>query len=189
MLPNGGRQIMDFQLPGDFLGLRGIIFGSADHSIEAATHVEASQLAASDVRDAIGNSPRLASAVLRAIARNEAMVLEHLVNVGRRSGEERLAHLLLELHARLKLRGLADKKGFDCPLTQFHLADALGLSAVHVNRVLRHLREAALVTFQNGRVDFDNIDSIQQLAGFDAAYLHQNETLRHSGSEILISMQ
>lgn len=177
MMANGGRQIMGFQLPGDFLGLRGAIFGSADHSIEAATHIEASEILASDVLAGFHNAPHLASAVLWTIARNEAMVLEHLVSIGRRSAEERMAHLLLELHERLMLLGLGDKTGFACPLTQVHLADALGLSAVHVNRVLRHLREAGLVTFQKGRVVFDNIDRMQNMAGFDAAYLHQDGAL------------
>ncbi len=69
-----------------------------------------------------------------------------------------MAHLLLELCARLRLVGVGDFDGFDCPLTQYHLADALGLSAVHVNRVLRHLREDGLVTFQKGRVVFDDLD-------------------------------
>ncbi len=88
-----------------------------------------------------------------------------------------MAHFLLELGARLKLVGVGDKTGFDCPLTQYHLADALGLSAVHVNRVLRHLREAGLVTFQKGRVAFDDFDGLVDLAQFDTAYLDQDGPL------------
>ena len=105
------------------------------------------------------------------------MVVEHLVNLGRRSAEERAAHLLLELGARLNLVGIGDRTGFDCPLTQYHLADALGLSAVHVNRVLRHLREEGLVAFQKGRVGFDNFDGLRDLARFDTAYLDQGGPL------------
>ena len=70
-----------------------------------------------------------------------------------------MSHFLLELSARLKLVGMGDRTGFDCPLTQYHLADALGLSAVHVNRVLRQLREDGLVTFQKRRVAFDDFAS------------------------------
>ena len=177
ILPDGDRQIVDFQIPGDFLGLRSILFRTSDHSIEAVTPIEASEVLGSDILDAFSHAPRLATAVLWAASRDEAMVVEHLVNLGRRSAEERVAHLLLELGARLNLVGMGDKTGFDCPLTQYHLADALGLSAVHVNRVLRHLREEGLVTFQKGRVGFDNFDRLRDLARFDTAYLDQGGPL------------
>ncbi|MFO7769886.1 Crp/Fnr family transcriptional regulator [Roseovarius gahaiensis] len=177
VLPDGERQIVDFQVPGDFLGLRSVLFRTADHSIEAATHIEASEVLTSDIFDAFSHAPRLATAVLWAASRDEAMVVEHLVNIGRRSAEERLAHLLLELGARLMLVGLGDKTGFACPLTQYHLADALGLSAVHVNRVLRHLRDDGLVTFQKGRVVFDDFDRLRKMAGFDTGYLDQDGPL------------
>jgi DNA-binding transcriptional regulator LsrR (DeoR family) len=72
---------------------------------------------------------------------------------------------------------MGDRTGFDCPLTQYHLADALGLSAVHVNRVLRQLREGGLVTFQKGRVVFDDFERLKELAGFDTAYLDQEGPL------------
>ena len=88
-----------------------------------------------------------------------------------------MAHFLLELGSRLMLVGLADKTGFACPLTQYHLADALGLSAVHVNRVLRHLRDDGLVTFQKGQVVFDDIERLREMAGFDTAYLDQDGPL------------
>jgi CRP-like cAMP-binding protein len=177
VLPDGERQIVDVQVPGDFLGLRSILFRTADHSIEAATRIEASEVLASDIFEAFTHAPRLATAVLWAASRDEAMVVEHLVNIGRRSAEERMAHFLLELGARLMLVGLGDKTGFACPLTQYHLADALGLSAVHVNRVLRHLRDDGLVTFQKGQVVFNDIDRLRGLAGFDMAYLDQNGPL------------
>jgi len=177
LLPNGARQIVDFQIPGDFLGLRSILFRTADHSIEAVTRIEATEVLASDLLDAFARAPRLATAILWAASRDEAMVVEHLVNIGRRSAEGRVAHFLLELGARLALAGAGDRAGFDCPLTQYHLADALGLSAVHVNRVLRHLREEGLVTFQRGRVTFDDFSRLQVIAGFDTAYLDQDGPL------------
>jgi CRP-like cAMP-binding protein len=177
LMPDGGRQIVDFQIPGDFLGLRSILFRTSDHSIEAVTRIEASEVVATDIFAAFTHAPRLATAVLWAVSRDEAMVVEHLVNLGRRSSEERMAHFLLELGARLKLVGMGDTAGYDCPLTQYHLADALGLSAVHVNRVLRHLREEGLVTFKKGRVVFDDFESLKDLAGFDTAYLDQEGPL------------
>ncbi len=177
ILPDGERQIVDVQIPGDFLGLRSVLFRTADHSIEAVTRIEASEVLATDILDAFAHAPRLATAVLWAASRDEAMVVEHLVNIGRRSAEERMAHFLLELGSRLMLVGLADKTGFACPLTQYHLADALGLSAVHVNRVLRHLRDDGLVTFQKGQVVFDDIERLREMAGFDTAYLDQDGPL------------
>ncbi|MBK5927880.1 Crp/Fnr family transcriptional regulator [Rhodobaculum claviforme] len=175
--PNGDRQIVNVQIPGDFLGLHSILFRTSDHSVEAVTPIEASELLASDILEAFSRAPRLASAVLWAASRDEAMVVEHLVNIGRRTAEQRMAHFLLELGARLKLVGIGDSTGFDCPLTQYHLADALGLSAVHVNRVLRQLREADLVRFQHGRVVFGDFGRMAALAGFDMAYLDQDHPL------------
>lgn len=177
LLADGERQVIDFQVPGDFLGLRSILFRTSDHSIEAATQIEASEVLVSDILDAFSNAPRLATAVLWAASRDEAMVVEHLVNVGRRSAVVRMAHFLLELSARLKLIGMGDRSGFQCPLTQYQLADALGLTAVHVNRVLRHLRETGLVRFQRGRVVFDDFAGLVDLAGFDTAYLDQDRPI------------
>ena len=105
------------------------------------------------------------------------MVVEHLVGIGRRSAAERMAHFLLELGARLALVGMGSKAGYACPLTQSHLADALGLSAVHVNRVLRQLREDGLATFRDGHVTFDDYGRLVELAEFDPAYLDQTGPL------------
>jgi CRP-like cAMP-binding protein len=174
MLPDGERQIVDFQIPGDFLGLRSMLFRTTDHSVEAVTQIEASEVLMSDILDGFASAPRLATAVLWAASRDEAMVVEHLVNLGRRSAEVRTAHFLLELGTRLHLVGIGDRTGYDCPLTQYHLADALGLSAVHVNRVLRMLREDGLVTFQKGRVNFDDERRLKEMAGFDPDYLDQD---------------
>lgn len=174
ILRDGDRQIVDFQIPGDFLGLRSILFHTSDHSTQALTPIEVCEITPSDMLDRLARRPRLATAVLWAISRDEAMMAEHLVNLGRRSADVRMAHFMLELGARLRLVGIGDQGGFACPLTQYHLADALGLSAVHVNRVLRHLREAGLLTFQRGRVRFNDIVRLRDLAGFDPDYLdHQ----------------
>ncbi len=171
--PDGSRQIIDFQIPGDFLGLRSILLHTSDHGIEPIVRIEAAEVLRQDLLDAFAHTPRLATAVLWAASRDEAMVVEHLVGLGRRSASERMAHMLLELGARLALVGMGDKAGYDCPLTQYHLADALGLSAVHVNRVLRQLREEGLVTFQGGHVAFNDYTGLVALAEFDPTYLDQ----------------
>ncbi len=177
LLPDGGRQIIDFQIPGDFLGLRSVLFRTADYNVEPVTRIEASEIKHADLLNIFADNPRLATAVLWAMSRDEAMVVEHLVGLGRRNAAERTAHFLLELAARLV--GLVSKQGYACPLSQYLLADALGLSAVHVNRVLRELREAGLVTFQKGEVQFDDFERLVTLADFDRGYLdHDGPLLR-----------
>jgi CRP-like cAMP-binding protein len=173
LLEDGQRQIVDFQIPGDFLGLRSVLLKVSDHSIEPVTDIEVTEVHVTDLLDAFAQTPRLAMAVLWAASRDEAMVVEHLVGVGRRNAAERVSHFLLELGSRLALVGLSSKAGYACPLTQYLLADALGLSAVHINRILRQLREAGMVTFQDGFVTFDDYDKLANFAQFDAVYMDQ----------------
>ncbi len=174
---DGSRQIVDFQIPGDFLGLRSVLLHTSDHGVEPIVDIEAAEVLVSDLLQAFAETPRLATAVLWAVSRDEAMVVEHLVGLGRRDADARMAHFLLELGVRLSLVGMGSREGYACPLTQYHLADALGLSAIHVNRVLRKLREAGLVTFQFGRVTFDDYEGLVALADFDPAYLDQSRPL------------
>lgn len=180
LLASGSRQIVDFQIPGDFLGLRTMLCRTAAHSVEPLTDVKASSVNASQLMEVFAQNPRLGTAVLWAASRDDAMVVEHLVGIGRRNAVERTAHLLLELGARLTLVGLGTRAGYDCPLSQYLLADALGLSSVHVNRVLRELREEGLLTFRNGRVDLTNFNGLVALADFDQDYLdHDGPMCRH----------
>jgi CRP-like cAMP-binding protein len=179
ILAGGARQIVDFQIPGDFLGLRSVLFRASDHNIEPITKIEASEVRRVDLLNTFSRMPRIATAALWAASRDQAMVVEHLVGIGRRDAKERTAHFLLELAARLQLVGIGSSAGYGCPLSQYMLSDALGLSAVHVNRVLRELREMGLVTFQHGYVTFDNFEGLVRLADFDKAYLdHDGPLLR-----------
>ncbi|MBB96900.1 MAG: Crp/Fnr family transcriptional regulator [Rhodobacteraceae bacterium] len=175
--PDGTRQIVDFQVPGDFLGLRSVLLRTSDHAFEPITDIQAAKVQASDLINAFSLMPRLATAILWAASRDEAMVVEHLVGIGRRDADARVAHFLLELGSRLALVGMGDRAGYRCPLTQYHLADALGLSAVHINRVLRRLRETGLVTFRDGQVTFGDYRGLVRLADFDPAYLDQSGPL------------
>jgi len=174
---DGTRQIVDFQVPGEFLGLRSVLLRTSDHSFEPVVTIQAAEVMASDLLEAFAQTPRLATAILWAASRDEAMVVEHLVGIGRRDAEARMAHFLLELGSRLALVGMGGRDGYDCPLTQYHLADALGLSAVHVNRVLRQLREGGLVTFREGHVTVHDHDGLVALAEFDPGYLDQTGPL------------
>jgi CRP-like cAMP-binding protein len=177
LLSGGGRQIVDFQIPGDFIGVRSLLLRTSDHSIEALTRIEVSEVSASELIDAFAKAPRLATAVLWAVSRDEAMVVEHLVGIGRRNALERTAHFLLEIGARLRLVGLGSSAGYACPLSQYQLADALGLSAVHLNRVLRQLREMGLLTFRDGEVVYDDFRRLVNLVAFDMTYLDQEGPL------------
>lgn len=177
ILSDGSRQIVDFQVPGDFLGLRSVLLRASDHCIEPVTDIEVSEVLTPDLLNVFSQHPRLATAILWAASRDEAMVVEHLVDIGRRNAFERMAHFLLELGSRLILIGMGSKAGYACPLTQYHLADALGLSAVHVNRVLRQLREAGLLTFRDGFVTFNEYDRLIALVDFDPTYLDQTGPL------------
>lgn len=170
--PDGSRQIFDIQVPGDFLGLRNVLQRSSDVSFEPIVDISVAEIQIDDLFFAFDAVPRLATAFMRAMSRDEAVVAEHLINIGRRNADERMAHFFLELGARLTLIGVANKSGFDCPMTQYHIADALGLSAVHVNRVLRNLREQGLFTFRNGYVAFNDYNRLSDLAGFDPSYLN-----------------
>ncbi|AWI86854.1 Crp/Fnr family transcriptional regulator (plasmid) [Alloyangia pacifica] len=174
---DGTRQIVDVQIPGDFLGLRSVLLRTSDHSFEPITDIEAIEVLSEDLLNVLTQMPRLATAIFWAASRDEAMVVEHLVGIGRRDAAARMAHFLLELASRLSLVGLGGRGGYDCPLTQYHLADALGLSAIHVNRVLRQLRERGLVTFRDGHVSFQDYNGLVTLADFDPTYLDQEGPL------------
>ena len=170
-LPNGGRQIISFPIAGDCIGLRSVLLRTADHSVLALTESVVSSLDSAHILNCIAEFPRLGTAILWAASRDEAMVVEHLVNIGRRSAIERTAHFFMELAERMNLIGLATEAEFKCPLSQFVLADALGLTAIHINRVLRQLREEGLVTVRKGSVKIHDIAALKKLAGYNGGYL------------------
>jgi CRP-like cAMP-binding protein len=173
LLPNGGRQVITFSVPGDFMGLRSVLLRTSDHSFASINDVEVSAIAVPRMIRVFSEFPRLGAAMLWAVSRDEAVTVEHLVGVGRRSAIERMAHFFLELGQRLELVGLASETKFECPLNQYILADALGLTAIHVNRVLRQLRERELITLNEYYVVIEDVKGLKKLAAFDDAYLDQ----------------
>jgi CRP-like cAMP-binding protein len=176
LLPDGGRQVIDFPIPGDVIGLRSVLLRASDHSFAAVTNIIVAELSARQLIAAFEQQPRLGVAFLWAASRDEAMVVEHLVNIGRRNALVRTAHFLVELGLRLQLAGLGSETGFACPLNQYLLADAVGLTAIHVNRILRQLRERELLTFRDGRVVFHDLPRLRQLAGHHSGYLDQGNS-------------
>jgi CRP-like cAMP-binding protein len=174
-LANGGRQIISFPIAGDCVGLRSVLLRTADHSFSALTDAVVSPVESAHIWKCVTKFPRLGAAILWAASRDEAMVVEHLVNIGRRNAIERTAHFFMELAERLSLVGLATEAEFECPLSQFVLADALGLTAIHINRVLRQLREQELLTFHKRSVKIHNLNKLRKLSGFQGGYLNSRD--------------
>ena len=174
-LTNGTRQIISFPIAGDCVGLRSVLLKTADHSFSALTDAVVSPVEGAHLWKCVTEYPRLGAAILWAASREEAMVVEHLVNVGRRSALERTAHFFMEFAERLSLVGLATEAEFECPLSQFVLADALGLTAIHVNRVLRQLRDQDLLTLRKGRARIHDLNRLRKLAGFQGGYLNARD--------------
>jgi CRP-like cAMP-binding protein len=166
-LKNGERQIITFPLAGDCVGLRSVLLRTSDHSFSALTDVIVSRVEVPKMLRVFADFPHIASAILWASSRDEAITVEHLASVGRRSALERTGHFFLELSARLQLVGLTERSEFECPLTQYDLADALGLTAIHVNRVLRELRQLNLLTFQDRVVTIHDRTGLGALSGYE----------------------
>ena len=175
LLPDGGRQVISFPIAGDCVGLRSVLLRTADHSFSALTDAIVTSVEPSHVLRCVTEHPRLGVALLWAASRDEAMVVEHLVSVGRRTALERTAHFFMELAERLTLVGLATETDFKCPLSQFVIADALGLTAIHVNRVLRQLRQLRLLTLRGGTVQIHDLSRLRKLSGYQGGYLNACE--------------
>jgi CRP-like cAMP-binding protein len=174
-LENGTRQVIDIQVPGDFLGLRSLMLRMSDHSIVALTDIKVRRIHHDKLWPVLSKAPRLSSALLWALARDQAVIVEHLVSLGRRDARARTVHFLLELGARMTLAGHGDANGFECPLTQSMLADALGITAIHLNRVLRQLRLANLLLFRDHFVTFCDVARLSAITDFDSSFLDQKE--------------
>ncbi len=176
-LDDGGRQIVNIMLPGDCFDLQAMIDTGADHGVEAITPVSLYRMQRDEFLNAIRSSGRLATAFWWAAIQEESILREQIVRLGRRSGRQRIAHLLLELHRRLNLAGVAQSASFDFPLTRELLADLLGLSPVHVSRSLSALKRMGLIRVSDGAVNLLDRRKLADFAGFDAGYLHIGEAV------------
>jgi CRP-like cAMP-binding protein len=175
-LANGLRQIVDFILPGDFFGLGEVFLKGSGLSFASITPVEVALISPQSLLAVSRQWPRLGGAILWAASLEGSIAAERLIALGRRSAASRMAHLLLELSVRLEFIGQGTPSSFFCPLTQHDLANALGLTAIHVNRVLRNLRQLGLVVFRNSEVEFLDRAGLVELAQFDGAYLGQGRS-------------
>ena len=166
VLPDGRRQIFGFLLPGDAFGFAPRAAPSP-WSITALTALETfdAEFAAEAV--AAGRAPRLARALAAAEVQTRQLLLDHMVRLGRLTAYERVSHFLLELQGRLQVAGLGDSQRFPLPLTQEMLADALGLSIVHVNRTLQQLRREGLIELRSGVAILLRPDSLAAVSNYD----------------------
>ena len=163
-LPDGRRQILNFLLPGDLLGLQAAMFDAAQHSIEALTDVELCLLPRRKVWALFDKMPELAFDVTWLGAREESYVDENLLSVGQRNAAERIAALILTLYKRAHALALVADETFAFPLSQQHLADALGLSLVHTNKTLARLRRMGMFTQANGSLTLKNPRALERAA-------------------------
>jgi CRP-like cAMP-binding protein len=165
-LPDGRRQILNFLLPGDLLGLQAAMFDAALYGIEALTEVQLCVLSRRKVWALFGEMPGLAFDVTWLGSREESMVDENLTSVGRRTATERVAALIVSLYKRAKALGLVTDETFAFPLTQQHIADALGLSLVHTNKTLARLRRMGMFTRANGAMTLSNPRVLERVAQY-----------------------
>ncbi|PYE80846.1 Crp/Fnr family transcriptional regulator [Pseudoroseicyclus aestuarii] len=172
VLPDGRRAIVSLLLPGDFCDLHVAILGHMDHSIGTLTDCEIALIERDVLADMLIHYPLINRACWWATLVDEAVLREWLVNIGRRSSEQQLAHLFCELHARLETVGLTEGQSFFMPFTQTTLADLLGISAVHVQRVMSSLRDKGLLSLQDRRINLIDFRGLAELSDFDPVYLH-----------------
>jgi CRP-like cAMP-binding protein len=172
MLGRGQRQIVSFHIPGDMPDLQSLHLHTMDHSLSTLTRARVAFIPHEALNDVIRRRPSIAAALWRDTLVDASIFREWIAGIGRRGAHERIAHVICELYMRLKAVGLAGDNSFELVLTQVEIADALGLSSVHVNRVLQDLRRDGLVASQGRRVTFRDWDELMAAADFDPSYLH-----------------
>lgn len=178
-LPDGKRQIVGLFVPGDFCDLNVYILKSMDHSIGAITRLKVAMITPDEMTALTTARPRITQALWWQELVTSAIQREWMVNLGQRSAHERLAHLLIELYLRLGTVGRAQNGRCDFPLTQNDLADATGLTAVHVNRTLQELRRDGLIELDRKQLQILDLDRIMEIAMFNPNYLHLDHEGRH----------
>jgi len=181
-LPDGRRQIVAFFVPGDFCDLNVYILKAMDHSIGAISRLLVGDISRDDMDKLTADYPRVTQALWWESLVNSAIQREWTLNVGQRTAYERIAHLLVELYMRLNTVGLAQNGNCDFPLTQNDLADATGLTAVHVNRTLQELRRDKLIELDRRRLHIPDLDKLMDAAMFNPNYLHLDHEGRHLDS-------
>lgn len=168
----GYRQLVAVHIPGDFVDLHGFPMKRLDHDVATIGPVRVAEYPHESIERIVEERPRLTRLLWFSTLLDAAMHREWIFRLGRLDADGRVAHFFCELNCRLEMIGQAEGGRFSIPLTQADLAEACGLTGVHVNRVLRALRERGLMTFHRGVVDLLDLAGLKVLAEFDASYLY-----------------
>jgi CRP-like cAMP-binding protein len=172
----GKRQILSIHIPGEIPDLQSLHLHVLDHDMTTLSRSTIAFITHEALRTITRERPLIAEALWRETLIDAAVFREWIVNVGRRSAVSRLAHLLAEIGRRLQVMGLAAGDRFELPMTQLDIADALGLTPVHINRVVQELRRAGLLELRKHTVFLPDLPRLKELGDFDELYLHQSES-------------
>ena len=173
ILPNGARQIMAYLMPGDCCDLHVGLLAEMDHSIQTITQAKVATIERDEMDALMDAHPRIARAMYISQLVDEGTMRAWITSMGRRTSIERAAHLICELYVRARNIGLTSSSELSLPLSQLLLADALGMTPVHLNRVLKELKLQGAMTLQRGMLVVTNPEKLTSIAGFDENYLHR----------------
>ncbi len=171
---NGGRQIFSIHMKGDVVDLHNSLLRTADHNVQALTDVDVAYIPVEAIQELAFRRPPIGQAMWMETLVDGSIFREWTLNVGRRDGLTRTAHLLCEFALRLKVAGLGEHDHYELPMTQEQLGDALALTAIHVNRMLKVLSTDGLISRSKRAVRIEDWQGLAQIGEFDSAYLHLN---------------
>ena len=173
-LPGGDRQIMSFHIAGDIPDLQSLYLKRMDHSLATITPSKIALIRHRDIHDLARQFEGISTAFWRDSLIDAAIFREWMVGIGRRSAHQRIAHLLCEMATKMRVVGLNQGNSYPWPVTQQEVADALGLSNVHVNRVLADIQRDGLLSMTRGYCTIEDWDGLVRLGEFDPSYLHMD---------------
>jgi CRP-like cAMP-binding protein len=174
---DGSRQILSVHIPGDFVDLEGALLNVADHNVQALTRCEVAVVPREAIVELVDNYPRVGRAMWIDTLIDGSIFREWIVNVGRRDARAAMCHLLCEFARRLEAAGLAAELAYELPMSQEQLADALGITPVHVNRVLRELDREGLVRRERRFIHIPDWERLRRIGGFSELYLHLDQAM------------
>ena len=169
---DGGRQIISFHIAGDMLDLQHLFLERADHNVQALTDAVVAWLPMKDLRALAMSRPNISTALWRDSLIDAAIFREWVLNVGRRDAKTRIAHMLCEFIVRCEAAGLGSPQRMMLPFTQEEIADATGLTPVHVNRMLREMDQEGLIVRAGRSLEIMDWPRFRRVATFDRSYLH-----------------